>query len=447
MRSIIFILTMLISNSGFGFCGFFVGKAGADLFNESSQVVLARDGNRTVVSMANDYKGELKEFALVVPVPVVLKKEQVHVTSPKNIAHLDAFTSPRLAEYNEDDPCAIRLMMDSALVGAMPNKQMKRKGHVKKESRGVKIEAQYTVGEYDILILSAKESGGLLDWLNENGYKTPKAALPILNSYIKQKLKFFVAKINLKEKAKSSFDKLRPLQIAYESDRFMLPIRLGTVNAKGNQDLIIYMLSPKGRVEVSNYPTKQVPANMDLPVEIKKNFQRVYKDLFIHQANKEKNKAVFLEYAWDMNWCDPCASDPLSKEQLLELGAMWLVSPNSNQKPKRVGIGPRGGAVNAYVTRYHLRYNKDTFPEDLKFFETSNRQNFQARYVVRNKWNGTPTCDAAKTYLKTVKDREQKEIQTLASLTGWEKDDFSKKLNLKVKSLEKEEPWYKKIWK
>ena len=30
----------------------------------------------------------------------------------------------------------------------------------------VKIEAKYLVGEYDILILSAKESSGLKNWLN-----------------------------------------------------------------------------------------------------------------------------------------------------------------------------------------------------------------------------------------------------------------------------------------
>ena len=43
---------------------------------------------------------------------------------------------------------------------------------------GVTIEAQYTVGEYDILILSAKQSGGLETWLTENGYRIPAGAGP-----------------------------------------------------------------------------------------------------------------------------------------------------------------------------------------------------------------------------------------------------------------------------
>jgi hypothetical protein len=49
-----------------GFCGFYVAKADTKLFNRASQVVLVRDGDRTVLTMANDYQGSLKEFAVVV---------------------------------------------------------------------------------------------------------------------------------------------------------------------------------------------------------------------------------------------------------------------------------------------------------------------------------------------------------------------------------------------
>ncbi|MCI0417491.1 DUF2330 domain-containing protein, partial [bacterium] len=62
----------------FSFCGFFVAKADAKLFNQASKVILVRDENRTVLTMANDYRGELKDFALVVLVPVVLQEDQVH---------------------------------------------------------------------------------------------------------------------------------------------------------------------------------------------------------------------------------------------------------------------------------------------------------------------------------------------------------------------------------
>jgi hypothetical protein len=59
---------------------------------------------------------------------------------------------------------------------------------------------------------------------------------------------------------------LRPLQVRYDTPKFMLPLRLGTVNASGPQDLIIYALSKNGRVETTNYRTVKLPSNFDVPL-------------------------------------------------------------------------------------------------------------------------------------------------------------------------------------
>ena len=90
------------------FCGFYVGKADAGLFNEASQVIVVRRDNRTVISMANDYRGELTEFALVVPVPKVLERGQIRIGERKLFERIDAYSAPRLAEYYDADPCARR---------------------------------------------------------------------------------------------------------------------------------------------------------------------------------------------------------------------------------------------------------------------------------------------------------------------------------------------------
>src|SRR5438270_562736 len=87
------------------FCGFFVGKADAQLFNKASQVILVRDGNRTVISMLNDYRGEPSEFALVVPVPQVLERGQIRIGDRRIFDRIDAFSAPRLAEYFDPNPC------------------------------------------------------------------------------------------------------------------------------------------------------------------------------------------------------------------------------------------------------------------------------------------------------------------------------------------------------
>lgn len=126
---------------------------------------------------------------------------------------------------------------------AVPAPPALGRADLKKSSLGVTVEAKYTVGEYDIVILSAKYSEGLETWLKGNGYRIPKGTSDILGSYIKQKMRFFVAKVNLKEHSKLGFSYLRPIQVAYESPKFMLPIRLGTINADGPQELFIYILN------------------------------------------------------------------------------------------------------------------------------------------------------------------------------------------------------------
>ncbi len=168
--------------------------------------MLVRHEDKTVLTMANDFKGDLKEFAVVIPVPTVLQKDQIHIGDKSLLDHLDAYSSPRLVEYFDENPCATRAYdrMEQALPMAAPVAKMSA-GRGGGASLGVTIEAQYTVGEYDILILSALQSGGLETWLRENGYRVPSGASAVLASYIKQNMKFFVARVNLQEQLKLGY--------------------------------------------------------------------------------------------------------------------------------------------------------------------------------------------------------------------------------------------------
>ena len=443
---------LLMSAQAFAFCGFYVAKADTDLFNQASKVVVVRDEERTVVTMASDYQGEAKDFAIVIPVPTVLQEGQIHVTTNKLVNHLDAYTAPRLVEYYDSDPC-MQIYFERANMGASaPMATADADIHNKAKARGVTIEAEYTVGEYDILILSAKESNGLQLWLDEQGYQVPAKVRKVLSSYIKQDMKFFVAKVNLEEQAKAGLTYLRPIQMAFESEKFMLPIRLGTVNAKEAQDMFVFALTRKGRVETANYRTVKMPSNMDVPLFVKDDFSDFYRDMFTEQVKKENNKAVFLEYAWDMAWCDPCAADPLSHDQLRELGVFWL--KENKPQPNQRRIMPQPQAADVYVTRLHVRYDADNFPEDLMFQTTTNRQNFQGRYVMRHPFEGEADCDAGKEYFASLPKRFEKEAQALANLTGWKYSDIKERMedngqSFSVKggdSADDEDSWWKRLW-
>jgi hypothetical protein len=421
-------LWLFLSPEALAFCGFYVAKADSKLYNQASQVAIARSGERTVLTMANDYQGAVKDFAMVVPVPVVLKKDQIKVAEPKIMERLDAFSAPRLVEYFDRDPCAAQYFMrgpsprritDLPAAEPMPAPSS--------PSLGVTVEARYNIGEYDILILSARESGGLETWLMRNGYRIPAGARNLLQPYIRQKMKFFVAKVNLKKFNQAGYQSLRPLQISYNSPRFMLPIRLGMANAKSAQDLLIYILSPNGAAEVTNYRTVKVPTGDEIPVFVKNDFSNFYRSMFQTSYQREDRKVAFLEYAWDMSSCDPCSAEPLDPTELKQAGVFWMDGDQSGASPGRPSRGIPDQNLGVFITRLHVRYSRDRFPEDLMFQTTGNQEQFQGRYVLRHPFIGKLECDAGKQYLNTLPQRFEKEARTLARLTNWNINDIRRK--------------------
>jgi hypothetical protein len=422
-----FVAIISFAQKAWAFCGFYVAKADSKLYNQASQVIIARNGDRTILTMANDYQGEVKDFALVVPVPVVLQQDQVHVGDPKIIERLDAFSAPRLVEYFDPDPCAPPPPQYRLQPAPAPSGGALSNANVDASALGVTVEARFSVGEYDILILSARESNGLETWLRQNGYRVPQGASGLLRPYIRQNMKFFVAKVNLEKFEKAGYQFLRPLQMAYESPKFMLPIRLGMLNATTEQDLIVYVLSPKGQAEITNYRSVNVPSDAEIPVFVKNEFSDFYKAMFATAYTREQKKVAFLEYAWDMASCDPCSAEPLNREELKGAGVFWL-TPNARN--------------NVFITRLHVRYSRDKFPEDLMFQETSNRQQFQGRYILRHPFRGEMNCEAGREYQRSLSQRFEQKAQTLAQLTGWKIQDIRKKINLTESPIG---PWWRSI--
>jgi hypothetical protein len=438
---LVLLLLAVVSGDARAFCGFYVAQGDAKIYNQSSKVVLARDGDRTVLTMASDFQGDPKQFAVVIPVPVVLKKEQVHVADPGIVDRLNDYSVPRLVEYTDPNPCPEAARNLGIALKALPS----RSGSVHQISEmalmgDVRIAARYKVDEYDILILSASEGRSLDRWLRANGYRIPDGAPPVLQSYIRQGMYFFVAKVDLNEQKRLGYTFLRPIQVAYESPKFMLPIRLGMVNAQGPQEMFVFTLTRTGRVESTNYRTLRMQTDLDIPEFVKPEFPDFYRQIFTRRHEKEGKAAIFTEYCWNIvpnqPSCDPCTAPYLRPEELRTLGAFWI-APNAN---------PPGMAV---LTRLHLRYDREHFPEDLQFQVTADRENWQARYVLHHPYSGTDECPQLAAYRKTVWDRRHKEAVNYCDLTGARMDEVKTRMGVGANWSQPHETqmWWERIWK
>ncbi len=420
---------LLLTSSASAFCGFYVSGSNDDLYNDATRVALMRDGKRTVLSMQNNYQGPPEDFAMVIPVPVVLKKEEVKTLKGNVFARLDRLTAPRLVEYWERDPCYTPPPARD-IDQPLSRRSRAPRGSAVLESREepkVKVEAKFKVGEYDIVVLSSTESTALEDWLNQNNYNIPDGAAPYFKPYVQKGQYFFVAKVNMdKVEYQNGEAVLSPIRFHYDSDDFVLPVRLGLINSKGAQDLIAFILAKNNRYEVANLPNVTIPTNIPVKEETKKTFASFYGQLF-DNVLKENPQAVVTEYAWQFVFngrkCDPCPPEPPGPPaQFRSLGADVLPSASQGQQPQQPpGRGmrrrrPVQQSSNWVITRLHTRYGKHTLGEDLVFrpaeaivggngmpqgaqgsfankgVTTSSRNRFQGRYIIRHFWEGDIDC-------------------------------------------------------
>jgi MYXO-CTERM domain-containing protein len=395
---------LLAPGAAHAFCGFYINGAGGEMFNNATQVVLMRSGTRTVLAMQNNYQGPPSDFAMVVPVPVVLKETDVKTLARDVFAKVDTMGAPRLVEYWEQDPCRREPEYRLYPSVAMESAAGADKSMGPPADYGVKIEAKFAVGEYDIVILSATESTGLDRYLRDQRYQIPAGAEPLLRPYVAGGSKFFVAKVNPKKvQFVNGMASLSPLRFHYDSDEFSLPIRLGLANAKDKQDLIVSILAPNQRYELANYKNVTIPTNLDVKDDVRARFGEFYAALFDRTVEANPG-AVVTEYAWDAGTCDPCPGPQLDGNDFLTLGADVL-DPQQQQSGSFV------------LTRLHARYGKDGAPNDLVFRkggaivggreqrddqnrleersrpDPSGTNNFQGRYAIRHPWTGPITCE------------------------------------------------------
>ena len=139
---------------------------------------------------------------MVVPVPVVLQEENVKTLEARALRpHRPA------RRHRGSSSTGSRTRARRRRRGVAVRSQSWRTAHSQARPRdggdepdlGVKIEAQFAVGEYEIVILSAQDSGGLDTWLHREGYNIPEGGEPYFRPYVASGSKFFVAKVNVKK--------------------------------------------------------------------------------------------------------------------------------------------------------------------------------------------------------------------------------------------------------
>ena len=364
MRSLMAAFFGLWAGPAAAFCGTYVSSPGVELTNQTSQIIITRQGTRTTLSMANDYSGPLDDFAMLVPVPEVLSESDIQTVRPELFQRFDNYSAPRIVSYECSD-----FEWDYYDDGWMDGGGGGYDDGWEEGPPDVVVEAEYSVGIYDIVILSATTSGGLLEWLTSNGYGVDPAAEDLLGEYIDSGSYFFAAQVDADA---LSFDEegatiLEPLQFGYESSIFSLPIRLGTINSPGEQDVVMYIITDEddGAVGISNYTEITVEDECMVDFDEEGGVDVYYGTKFAEAWAAEDGEGWLQEYAWRTSSCDPCPTDSPDTEELEEAGY-------------------DGYSWESYFTRIRLRYTPDGADEDVMLYTSGISSSEQIRYIIYN---------------------------------------------------------------
>ncbi len=329
---------------------------------DSAAVAIVREGRRTTFSVSINPVGDPQEFALVLPVPQVLAEHEVQTLDAEIFARLDGYSAPRHVADAGCSQYSYGGASDSDSAGGEEGGG---------DDGSVEVEAEYLVGDYMVVILSAEESIGLETWLSVNGYHLPDGADERLGEYIEGGSYFLAAKVAPGADIADG-SPLAPLQVSYESDIFSIPMRLATLNSPGEQDMVIYAItdvsaSDGGKVGIANYPEFTVPDKC-MWVDENDDFGAFYDDLFTGEWLSTNDAGWAMEYAGVPGDCSPCSGVYVDEADIAALGF-------------------KGDYYSQHLTRLHMRYTPEQATEDLALYGSGMYEPKVTSFADRNQAN------------------------------------------------------------
>ncbi|MCB9631189.1 MAG: DUF2330 domain-containing protein [Sandaracinus sp.] len=268
-------------------------------YSPASAVVLVRDGRRTVLTIEAAYEGPAVELSMVVPIPSSIAREDVKTITGTAFRRLDGRTAPRVRHvWPSCRPRRPRMMPSATADGfGSGGGRAESAAPPTPEELGIEIQDEWPVDEYDVTLLGAQESTGLLTFLRQRGLDLPERASNMLRGYIETNHRFVLLRAN-PGRAQRLGDTmmLSPIQIAFDSDQLVVPVRLGTLNSPGEQELLLYVLSPEGRYVVANRPNVDAPTDLRMRSSARGSFAELYNSI-TDEVFRRTPGAAITEYA------------------------------------------------------------------------------------------------------------------------------------------------------
>lgn len=220
--------------------GCFIGKYTASDAGRTRNMDITEPNQNALISYMNEtellviqakYKGATSEFLWLVPTPT---KPSVRRANKYTFDRLHQLTAPRIKYWMD-----LKQHIHERSIFNKTVPSMARGIHP------VEVIMQDHIGIYDITVLAASESYGLIKWLNVNGYPVPNKVYPVIANYIKRGWFFTAMRIN-KDSGKGWWKNkeeglLEPIAFEFFSDKPVYPLNISSLN-HSNTEILLYFV-------------------------------------------------------------------------------------------------------------------------------------------------------------------------------------------------------------
>ena len=226
--------------------GFFCSQQGA--VNQAAEgVVFSDNGDGTITAVIEiQYQGPAEQFSWLLPLGSVPSSEDVKVSSNQAFARLRAATAPRYV-LNRRVEGTCRRQGGGNELDSEPAIGVGSGGAGGSGAAGgdvVNVEATGIAGAFEWTVISVDESAPdpatpATEWLTQNGYDVPSGSEALLGPYLADGM--YLLALRLTKGADTG--SIRPLEITYEADAAMIPLKLTAVAATPDMGVMTWLLS------------------------------------------------------------------------------------------------------------------------------------------------------------------------------------------------------------
>ncbi|MCB0034950.1 MAG: DUF2330 domain-containing protein, partial [Anaerolineales bacterium] len=210
--------------------GFFCQTSPVD--QAAERIIFAKNDDGTITTIVQiDYTGSAPDFSWILPIPTPITADDIEVPEFAD----EAFTElHRLTDVQviapERPSCTERFELfdgDVVMESAVPSEA----------DSSVEIFAQGEVGPFGFVVIGSEDPDALITWLRDNEYRVDPPMEPLIDVYVEEQMVFLAMRLLPEETA----DSISPVQITYEAEKPMIPLRLTAVAANPNMGVFVWI--------------------------------------------------------------------------------------------------------------------------------------------------------------------------------------------------------------